>query len=203
VTDVGSVKSSVVRHAHQVLDAQRNPFLGGHPMAGKEVSGLEHAEPTLFEGCAWAFTPQAGARTPAAFEDLVDAVKSIGANPVTLSPGDHDRYVALISHLPFLLSAAYLYAVGGDRGWNEAATLASSGFRDISRLGAGSSEMYTAIIEHNREAVLDVWAELHEALDAFEVAVSREDAATLLDLFVAARDVRHKWQDRSSSKEPG
>jgi prephenate dehydrogenase len=202
VTDVGSVKGPVVKHAHAGLDAGRNLFLGGHPMAGKEVSGLEHAEAGLFEGCTWALTPHAGDKTPPAFADLVDAIGRIGAHALVVRPADHDWYVALVSHIPFLLSAAYLNAAGAGEGWESAALLASSGFRDISRLGAGNSEMYTAITEYNREAVLDAWAQLHTSLDQFEAAITREDASALLDLFVAARKVRDDWLSRRPHPDP-
>lgn len=192
VTDVGSAKAEVVHFATRLLDRRRNPFLGGHPMAGKEVTGIQHAEAGLFRGRPWVFTPHAaGALEP--FADLVAAVRAIGAVPINLSPRQHDRYVALVSHLPFLVSAAYLLAVGRHEEWPDAAELASSGFRDISRLGAGDSEMYAAIAGANREEVLKAWAVFHEALDGFEAAIVRGDDDALLDLLIAARQVRTNW----------
>ena len=192
VTDVGSVKRRVVEHALRVLDPDRNPFLGGHPMAGKEVSGIAHAEAGLFFGRPWVFTPHAdGAAAP--FGDLVEAVRFAGAVPVQLTPGEHDRYVALISHLPFLLSSAFLLSVGGQPDWEEAAGLASSGFRDISRLGAGNSAMYAAITTFNRDEVLKAWGDLHLALDMFEAAVERQEDDALLELFNSARGTRDAW----------
>jgi prephenate dehydrogenase len=192
VTDVGSVKDWVARCADKELDPWTNPFLGGHPMAGKEVTGLENADADLFRGRPWIFTP----RKPddaEPFADLADAVRAIGARPMMLTPQEHDRYVAIVSHLPFLLSAAYLRAVGQSPGWKDAAELASSGFRDISRLGAGDSEMYAAIAGTNREEMLEAWAILHEALAEFEAALARGDRDALLDLFVAARATRVGW----------
>jgi prephenate dehydrogenase len=192
VTDVGSAKVVVVEHAVEALDAARNPFLGGHPMAGKEVAGIAHAEADLFRGRPWVFTPHTvGAAEP--FEDFLAAVAAIGAVPLNLAPDQHDRYVALVSHIPFLLSAAYLLAVGREADWADAAELASSGFRDISRLGAGNSEMYAAITSFNRTEVLSAWASLHEALDLFEAAIARGEDPVLLDLLVAAREIRDAW----------
>ncbi len=192
VTDVGSAKARVVEHALGVLDARRNPFLGGHPMAGKEVSGIGHAEANLFRGRPWVFTPHTvGAAEP--FEDYLTAVRAIGATPLNLAPQQHDRYVALVSHIPFLLSTAYLLAVGGGPDWTAAADLASSGFRDISRLGAGNSEMYAAITNFNRAEVLSAWASLHEALDHLEAAIARGEDPVLLDLLVRARGIREAW----------
>jgi prephenate dehydrogenase len=192
VTDVGSVKGRVVWQAAASLNRKRNPFLGGHPMAGKEMTGLEHAEAELFTGRPWVFTP----RRPGdedRFGDLVDAVRTIGARPLMLAPDVHDRYVALVSHLPFLLSAAYLRAVGDESDWQAAAELASSGFRDISRLGAGDSDMYAAIADANRDEVLRTWADFHTALDEFEAAIARGDRDVLLDLLLAARQTRVAW----------
>jgi prephenate dehydrogenase len=192
VTDVGSVKKSVVSHALGALDIARNPFLGGHPMAGKEVSGIEHAEPDLFQGRAWAFTPHtAGAAEP--FGDFLEAVEAIGAHPLNLSPEEHDRYVALVSHVPFLVSSAYLLAVGREPDWQRASELASSGFRDISRLGAGDSEMYAAITGANREEVLRAWKSLQTVLREVERAIQATDGAALMDLLLAARQTRQEW----------
>jgi len=192
VTDVGSVKASVVAHARATLDPKRNPFLGGHPMAGKEVSGIENAEADLFRGRAWAYTPHAaGAAEP--FGDFLDAVRAIGADPLNLSPQQHDRYMALVSHIPFLVSSAYLLSVGREPDWERASELASSGFRDLSRLGAGDSEMYAAITDANREEVLRAWAALRAALAEIESAIEGTDGAALLDLLLAARQTRQEW----------
>jgi prephenate dehydrogenase len=192
VTDVGSVKASIVADALRTLDGSRNPFLGGHPMAGKEVSGIEHADADLFRGRAWAFTPHtAGAAEP--FGDFLEAVEMIGAHPLNLAPEEHDRYVALVSHVPFLVSSAYLLAVGREPDWARASELASSGFRDISRLGAGDSEMYAAITGANREEVLRAWNALQTALDEIEGAIQGADPGALLDLLLAARRTRQDW----------
>jgi prephenate dehydrogenase len=198
VTDVGSVKTSVVSHALGALDITRNPFLGGHPMAGKEVSGIEHAEPDLFRGRAWVFTPHtAGAAEP--FQDFLEAIEAIGAYPLNLSPEEHDRYVALVSHVPFLVSSAYLLAVGREPDWQRASELASSGFRDISRLGAGDSEMYAAITGANREEVLRAWKSLQVVLREIERAIETADGATLMDLLLAARQTRQDWTRTGAS----
>ena len=192
VTDVGSTKEAVVRHAARALDPARNPFLGGHPMAGKEVTGLENADPDLFRGRPWVFTP-ASKHAPGGWEDFVGLVRDIGAVPVFLQPRAHDHYVALVSHLPFLLSSAYLLAAGREAAWGDASELASSGFRDMSRLGAGDSEMYAAITATNRDAVLDTLTALHAALEQLEAAITRGEGDELLDLLVEARRTRDEW----------
>ena len=194
VTDVGSVKGAVVDHALSVLDPERNPFLGGHPMAGKEVGGIGNADPGLFRGRPWVLTPTGP--IDAVWDEFLEAVRQVGGVPMFMPAAKHDRYVAMISHLPFLLSAAYLVSVAGEEDWEEAAELASSGFRDFSRLGAGDPEMYSAIAGLNREEVLRSWASLHEALDMFEAAMARGEESALLELFQSARGSRRAWADQ-------
>jgi prephenate dehydrogenase len=98
-----------------------------------------------------------------------------------------------VSHLPFLLSAAYLLAVKEQPHWTDAAGLASSGFRDITRLGAGDPAMYAAIAAGNREEVLGTWAAMHEALDQLEAAIVRDEGETLAALLEEARRTRAEW----------
>ncbi len=197
VTDVGSVKGVVCAHAERVLDGQRNPFLGGHPMAGKEVAGIVHAEAGLFRGRPWVFTPASGREAaggaPDGWHDLWQVTRDVGALPAVLSPEQHDRYVALVSHVPFLLSAAFLLSVGGQPDWPEAAALASSGFRDISRLGAGDPGMYAAISSFNREQLLRAWGDLQESLERLGVAVGAADDRVLRELLTGARETRLAW----------
>jgi len=220
VTDVGSVKGEVVRHAHRVLDPGRNPFLGGHPMAGREVGGVENAEASLFEDRVWVFTPmpagwtsdpavsitneRAGVRGgywPDAFGDLVDLVRNLGARPLSLSPETHDRYVALVSHLPFLMSSAILDAAAASQSWEQAQWLASSGFRDVTRLAGGDPDMYTAIVAQNRDAVLDGIASLHGALERIEAAISRDEPGFLRDLLAEALETRRQWLETAAPRD--
>ncbi|MGB2940065.1 MAG: prephenate dehydrogenase/arogenate dehydrogenase family protein [Candidatus Dormiibacterota bacterium] len=195
VTDVGSVKAWVVERADKALDPDRNSFVGGHPMAGKEVTGIKNADPELFRGRPWVFTPRSkwSEREQKGFRDVIDIIRAIGAEPVFMTPEKHDRYVALVSHLPFLLSAAFLEAVAESKDWDAASALASSGFRDISRLGAGDPEMYAAILEANRDEVLGTYAGMHRALDEFEAAIARGDRELLLSLLRSAQQTRRTW----------
>ncbi|MFN2462799.1 MAG: prephenate dehydrogenase [Candidatus Dormibacteria bacterium] len=192
VTDVGSVKAGVVAHALTVLDPGRNPFLGGHPMAGKVVTGIDHAEADLFKGRPWVLTPQDGP-LPGGWEDYVEAIEAIGAVPLLTTPEDHDRSVAMISHLPFLLSAAYLASMAEDVAWPSASELASSGFRDISRLGAGNPEMYAAIVAANRDEVLRSLAGLRAVLDRFETLIEEDSGDRVSEFFEVARATRDRW----------
>jgi prephenate dehydrogenase len=193
VTDVGSVKGWVVAAAKDKLDLGRNPFMGGHPMAGREVGGIENADVDLFRERPWVFTPEGGSAVPPVWDDWLEAVAATGARPVLMSPSQHDRQVALVSHVPFLLSAGYLLGAGRSEVWDRARLVASSGFRDISRLGAGDPDMYTAIVEANREEVLKAWTETRAALEELEGRMTGPPGA-LRDLLDEARRTRHEWE---------
>jgi prephenate dehydrogenase len=211
VTDVGSVKASVVAAAGRILgtseaapDEVRNPFLGGHPMAGKEVGGIDNAEAALFAGKPWIFTPamatDAGSRAEVGavgleiFDEFRGVVRDIGALVMDMAPEEHDRRVALVSHLPFLLSATYLLAAGRDEVWEQASPLASSGFRDVTRVGAGDPAMYAAIVEANLPAIREAWAAMNLAMEEMESAFERGEHRHLLELFARARQVRRGWE---------
>jgi len=182
ITDLASTKADVMAWAA----AARVDLVGGHPMCGREASGLEAADPDLFLGAPWVLT-----RAEPRLEDLVRAV---GAHPLVLDPGTHDRLVAGVSHAAFLLSAAYLLSVTGAPDWPQAGRLASSGFRDMTRLAAGEPAMYTGIAATNR-------AHIGEALDRFEAALARvrrhldRDDPRLTELFEEARDARRRWEE--------
>ncbi|MHB8507600.1 MAG: prephenate dehydrogenase [Candidatus Dormibacteria bacterium] len=203
VTDVGSVKTSVLAAASRTLDPARNPFLGGHPMAGKEVGGIGHADADLFRGHPWILTPvvtgDPGEGPPVGFEDLWEIVTAIGARPRLVSAADHDRQVALVSHLPFLLSAVYLVAAGGRPDWEAALGVASSGFRDFSRLGAGDPEMYAAICNRNQAAIRDGLAALRAVLESVDEALTpgaeAGQEAALATFFASARALRRQWDE--------
>jgi prephenate dehydrogenase len=153
VVDMGSTKSQIVSRMER-LPGHIQP-LGGHPMCGKEVSGIEAAEPSIFNGCTFVLTPLK--RTSDDTLSLVCAlVAAVGANPLELDAQRHDRLVATISHLPYLLACALVRTAAHAAG--EDATIwdvASSGFRDTSRLAASDVTMMLDILMTNQDAVLD------------------------------------------------
>ncbi|MHB8572199.1 MAG: prephenate dehydrogenase [Candidatus Dormibacteria bacterium] len=149
VTDAGSVKGAVLEAARALGPV---PFVGGHPMAGLEVSGLEHARADLFERATWVLTPSTGdAGAVAAVSELV---RGCGASPLVMDASTHDDWVAATSHLAFLVSAAYTDLVTGSGDWSGMQALTAGGFRDMSRLAAGNPQMYREICEGNRAAIL-------------------------------------------------
>lgn len=181
VTDLASTKATVMRWAAAAgLD-----LVGGHPMCGRERSGLEAADPTIFRGAPWLLTRDEPV--------LVDLVRAVGAVPVTVDPEQHDRLVAGVSHAAFALSAAYVLALAGSGEWDRMAPLAGPGYRDMSRLAGGDPELHGAIASTNRHAMV-------EALQTVEASVARirrhlEDGdPRLVELLEEAKRVRDGWE---------
>ena len=188
VTDCGSTKQWIVERAHRQFDAAR--FLGGHPMAGRERSGYDAAEATLFAGATWVLTPTDPKQLDR-FKPWVDTIGALGGLVEVIAPAEHDRAVALISHLPFALSAALMRAAATAPEWETARKLAASGFRDMARLAGGDPAMYAAIVETNTQALADATGALLAELDRMVKTVRRPEAAEAY--FATARQLRAAW----------
>ena len=162
VTDAGSTKSRICEAGAQLKNAQ---FLGGHPMAGKELRGVGAAEATLFQGRPYLLTPEAleDLETPAARE-FVEWVTAIGAEPRVLSPHLHDRVVAHSSHLPQLLSTTLAATLGAHPDSYAIAAAAGPGLLDSTRLAMSAWEIWHDIVDTNR-------AEIVSALAAYEASL--------------------------------
>ena len=144
VTDAGSVKRTIV----EAVDDER--FVGGHPIAGAETAGVEHARPDLFQDAVWYLTP--GQRSSGLlYERLHRLVKSLGARPVAVDAATHDRLLAAVSHLPHVLANVL---VAGTAGRDDTPRMGPS-FRDATRVAGASSEIWTDIYMANREAIAD------------------------------------------------
>jgi prephenate dehydrogenase len=171
-------------------------------MAGREQSGPDAADPNLFRGAIYCLTPDPD--TPRHAIETVEAlVAAIGARPYYLDPVEHDAYVAGISHLPFVLSAALVGVTSRSPAWNEMAALAASGFRDISRLASGDAAMHRDICLTNRDALLRWLDETSALLDEYRAALEQHDAERLHDLFEHARTVREAWLASKPGLRPG
>ena len=147
VTDVGSSKGVVLEWADQYLPDTVD-FVGGHPMAGKETPGPEEAEAELFNGKIYCVIPSQKASEKSVAE-VAALVEAVGAKPYFIGIDEHDSFVAAASHLPFLLSMALVGCTSKSSNWEDIAQLASSGYRDISRLAAGDPVMHRDICVSN------------------------------------------------------
>lgn len=190
VTDVGSTKAVLCRELPLRLGAE-NPYIGGHPMAGSEQTGVEAARSDLFVDATYLLTPTAA--TPAPVVDRMERwVSGLGARPVRLDPEAHDRAVAGISHLPHVVAAALVSAVASGSGPDRERLrqLIAGGFKSTTRIAASSPEMWRDICLTNRDALLETLKEFEAELAFFTRALEERDGASLLEAFARARDGR-------------
>ncbi|MEI2617179.1 MAG: prephenate dehydrogenase [Thermomicrobiales bacterium] len=193
VTDTTSTKAEVMDWARTTLP-ENVSFIGGHPMAGKTQS-VEGADAALFKDATWCVVPSVQA-DETAVQTVLGMVNALGAEPLFIDAIEHDAYVAGISHLPFLLSVALMRSVSRDTGWRDMKHLSAGGFRDASRLAAGSPEMHRDICATNRGAILrwlDTAIEELEHERSLIAAATDETDETLLAHFTEARDARADW----------
>ncbi|WP_445245745.1 prephenate/arogenate dehydrogenase [Microcoleus sp. OTE_8_concoct_300] len=192
VTDVGSVKTPIV----QAVSSLWPNFVGGHPMAGTAESGIEAAVPDLFVGRPYVLTPQA--LTPAAAVDKVEEIaRLLGAKVYRCEPEEHDRAVAWISHLPLMVSATLVAAgaLEGDRDIvNLAQHLASSGFRDTSRVGGGNPELGVMVAKYNREELLRSLSIYRNCLDEFISDIEAENWQALEHKLKLTQQARQNYK---------
>lgn len=174
VTDTGSVKAPVVRAVEDKL-SPKIVFIGGHPLAGSDQEGIDFASSSIIENSYYVLTPTAS--TPDyAYLSLHDFLSSLKAFVVAVDPYRHDLIVAYISHLPHLLAAAVVnLAVSRSKEEEGLLFFASSGFRDFTRIAAGSSRLWADILLDNREAVLKALSELEVEIKSFEEALVKKE----------------------------
>jgi len=201
VTDVASTKAEVTHWAATLLPAAV-AYVGGHPMAGKERSGVAAADPALFRDAIYCLT--AGSSTPQQAIEVVEAiVHAVGAKPYYIDPEEHDAYVAAISHLPMLLSVGLVEVTTSSPAWKELAPLAATGFRDVSRLASGDPEMHRDILLTNRHG-LSRWL---NAMIAFLVDMRDQteagDSATIEELLQRVKERRDAWIESRPNLRPG
>ncbi len=177
LTDVGSVKAPVV----EAIAPLWSNFIGGHPMAGKTDSGIEAAELELFAHKPYVLTPVA-TTPPVAVEIVEKIARSLQANIYHCHPDEHDRAVSWISHLPVMLSAGLIAACMSEPNpgvLKLAQQLASSGFRDTSRVGGGNPELGVMMARYNRRELLRSLQQYQQQLEVLTDLIEREDWLTL------------------------
>jgi prephenate dehydrogenase len=194
VMDLGSTKTDICQ-AFQELPARFDP-LGGHPMCGKETSGLGQAEPGLFRDAPFVLTPLE--RTTTRARSLgAQLVGALGARLLWLDPATHDRWTAATSHAPYLLSIALALATPA-----ETAPLIGPGFLSTSRLAGSSTKMMADILETNRGNVLTALSLLKAELDRLESSVRQADHTALVAQLTRGRLARNQLLETPSESNP-
>ncbi|HQV57859.1 MAG TPA: prephenate dehydrogenase/arogenate dehydrogenase family protein [Ilumatobacteraceae bacterium] len=192
VTDTGSVKGPIVA----AVDDSR--FVGGHPMAGSELDGLDGADSAMFNGAVWVLTPST-TTSDTTFSTVAAVVADMGADVVALPPERHDAVVAVVSHVPHL-TAATLMGLAAERAEEHAALLrlAAGGFRDMTRIASGSPAIWLDICAENKPAITSALDGLIAGLTAMREVVATDDRNELHRRLVGAREARANLPVRAS-----
>lgn len=193
VMDVGSTKGDVVEAARRGLAEQLGCFVPAHPIAGKEMAGVEHAEAGLFTDRQVVLTPI----KPTLRSNVQRATRvwtGVGARVLTMTPDEHDGAFAAVSHLPHLLAFAFTNAITAQPQGARFLGLAGPGFRDFSRIAASDPAVWRDILLANRDQVLLQSQAFRQALTHLEALVAAGDAAALEAEIAAASRTRSQWQ---------
>lgn len=187
VTDVGSVKAPIVTAIEDVLSAKKIAFIGSHPMAGSEKSGLKNARADLFDATTCIITPTLFT-TEIALHQVRWLWTHVGCRVLEMSPEEHDRKIASISHMPHLAAVAVaLSALHDDP---DAAQCMGNGFRDTTRIASGDPELWTGIISQNRPQALASLGELQATLDRLIQVIEQGDDKALHSILDQAKTLR-------------
>ncbi len=191
--DVGSTKRDVVDAARRALRERMAGFVPAHPIAGKEVAGVEQADAGLYRGRQVILTPVAQT-DPKLVQRATDLWSALGAQVLKMTPENHDQAFAAVSHLPHLLAFAYFRSVLAQPAAADLLSLAGPGFRDFTRIAASDPTMWRDILLANREEVLRQAVGFRRALDALEQVIAAGNGAALQELLRAAAEQRSRWR---------
>lgn len=190
--DVGSTKRDVVDAARRVLGQNLGGFVPAHPIAGKEMAGVEHADAHLYHGKQVILTPIERTLT-AQLQKAEKVWKALGCHVRMMSPDAHDAAYAAVSHLPHLLAFAYMNGITQQPHGTEYLELAGPGFRDFSRIAASDPQVWRDIFSTNRDELLAQSRHFRQALQALEDAIQQGSPDALTTLIDQARVARSRW----------
>ena len=193
VMDVGSTKVDVVQAARRAAGGKVASFVAAHPLTGREGSGVEHAEATLYEGRQVILTPTERTLT-AQLQKAQDVWTALGCRVTSMSPESHDAAFAAVSHLPHLLAFALMNSISGQPQAEDFLALAGPGFRDFTRIAASEPKVWRDILLANREELLTQTQLFQQALKQFEHAMRSDSAQSIEDMITLASETRTHWR---------
>jgi prephenate dehydrogenase len=197
--DVGSTKRDVIDAGRRALREQVGSFVPAHPIAGREVSGVDHADADLYVGKQVILTPIERTLT-VQLQKAVDVWSALGCRVVKMSPEAHDAAFAAVSHLPHLLSFALMNAISGQAHGNDYLSLAGPGFRDFTRIAAGDPKVWRDIMLSNREELLAQSKIFQRNLQALELMITSGNGDALEGLIEQASLTRANWRMSQNQK---
>jgi len=201
VTDVGSVKASVVRELESLVSKAGGHFVGSHPMAGSEKAGVAWARADLYEGAVCVVTPTRRTNK-SALRKVEQLWKSVGGHVLRLTPEKHDALVSWSSHLPHIVAATLASVVLEPKRPKAQAILCANGFRDTTRIASGSPEIWRDIAVANRKQLRAALNEFVRELGRVQKILRNGDAVEISKLFETAKARRDRWCSRSTSLSP-
>lgn len=199
IMDVGSTKREVIDAARRVLKDQVGVFVPAHPIAGKEVAGVEHADADLYHGRQVILTPIERTQT-AQLDKASQLWTALGCHVKQMSPEAHDAAYAAVSHLPHMVAFALMNAIQGQSDGPDFLSLAGPGFRDFTRIAASDPAMWRDVLMSNREELLAQSRHFQRALHALETAINAGNPDALEALIEQASSARAHW--RMSAVKP-
>ncbi|CAN7600493.1 prephenate dehydrogenase [Polaromonas sp. LjRoot131] len=193
IMDVGSTKRDVVDAARRVLRDNVGSFVPCHPITGKEVSGVEHADVDLYAGKQVILTPIERTFT-VQLQKAVDVWTALGCHVLKMSPQSHDAAYAAVSHLPHLIAFALINGITGQEHGKDYMSLAGPGFRDFTRIAASDPKMWRDILIANREELLAQSKIFQETLQSLEQLISSSSGDALETMIEQASETRANWR---------
>lgn len=193
IMDVGSTKRDVIEAARRALREQIGSFIPTHPIAGREVSGIEHADADLYSGQQVILTPIERTLT-VQLQKAVDVWSALGCRVVQMSPESHDAAFAAVSHLPHLIAFALMNAISSQPQGKDYLSLAGPGFRDFTRIAASDPKVWRDIIASNREELLTQAKIFQHHLQVLEQMISSGNSEALEGLIEQASLTRAQWR---------
>ena len=199
IMDVGSTKRDVIDSARRVLRDHVGSFVPCHPVAGKEVSGVEHADPDLYSGKQVILTPIERTR-PIQVQNAIGLWEALGCQVSKMAPEAHDAAFAAVSHLPHLVAFALITSITGQQQGKDYLSLAGPGFRDFTRIAASDAKMWRDILLANKHELLAQSRFFQGTLQAMEALIEEGDAEALEAVIAQASEARAQWRMGASRK---
>ena len=199
--DVGSTKRDVVDAARRVLKERIASFVPAHPIAGKEVGGVAHADAALYNGRQVILTPLPSTN-PDLLQKATDVWAAIGSQVLRMTPENHDAAFAAVSHLPHLLAFVYFNSIAGQPAGRDYLSLAGPGFRDFTRIAASDPLVWRDVLMSNREEVLKQSERFRRELEALEHALKHGNADSLEEQIRNASEGRASWHLSNPKSTP-
>ena len=192
IMDVGSTKRDVIDAGRRALREQIGSFVPAHPITGKEVSGVDNADPDLYTGRQIIITPIE--RTlPTQLQKAIDVWTALGCRVLKMTPEQHDAAFASVSHLPHMIAFALMNAISGQPQGKDYLSLAGPGFRDFTRIAASDPKVWRDILMSNREELLTQSKIFQDSLKALELVLSSGNTDALEGLIEKASNTRGNW----------